>query len=817
MPLDNPYSSCDATANQSPSVNHMALDQETINQQLELLAAHRRTLAHLVAQAAQFGGEVFAPPQTANGIAEARAEIQRIKLALRQGGVVVPDEPNDDRPPHLEPITPLPAGRDGMSGDKRIDRGQPTLTHALHQLRAPVGDFVGREQEIDRLVQALSKAASAGAAAAIGGVRGMGGIGKTELAYTVAQRLAGHLRDAQLIVELRGASSTPLTPAQALQQVVRSFAREAQLPDELSQLQALYRSTLSGMRALILADDAMDAAQVRPLLPPQGCALLITSRHRFSLPGMAMIDLGTLPPEDAEKLLLEICPRIGEHASELAKLCGYLPLALRVSASLLANSSRNVARYLEQLAAERLKHLSDPDDPQTRVEASLHVSYDTLAPQAQQVLCQISVFAVSFDLAAAQAVAAIDGDVAEALELLRRRSLLEWDATVERFNLHDLVRAFAAARLEDADAVRLRHARYYVGVAATARRLYLTGGATTLRGLALFDQERPHIDAGWSWALAHAGDQNADILLRDYAIASLYIGDLRYDTRRERIPQWEAAVAAARRSNDRYTEGVRLGNLGSAYVALGDTRKAITYHEQALVIAREIGDRRGEGYALGNLGLAYRVLGDARQAITYHEQALMIAREIGDRRGEGAALGNLGLDYRDVGDVHQVIPYLEQRLAIAREIGDRRGEGAALSHLGSAYADVGDARQAIPYHEQHLAIARELRDRRGESAALGRLGRVWAALEDAHKAIDYYEQALAINREIGDRRGEASVSWSLGRALEKQGNLAQAAELMQVNVDFLSEIGHPDAEKHAALLAQLRQQLAGGGAGTVAK
>ena len=140
-----------------------------------------------------------------------------------------------------------------------------------------------------------------------------------------------------------------------------------------------------------------------------------------------------------------------------------------------------------------------------------------------------------------------------------------------------------------------------------------------------------------------------------------------------------------------------------------------------------------------------------------------------------------------------------------------------MSHLGSAYADVGDARQAIPYHEQHLAIARELRDRRGESAALGRLGRVWAALEDAHKAIDYYEQALAINREIGDRRGEASVSWSLGRALEKQGNLAQAAELMQVNVDFLSEIGHPDAEKHAALLAQLRQQLAGGEAGTVAK
>jgi hypothetical protein len=93
---------------------------------------------------------------------------------------------------------------------------------------------------------------------------------------------------------------------------------------------------LSGKRALILADDAKDAAQVRRLLPPAGCALLVTSRNRFSLPGMAAIYLGMLPPDEAEKLLLKICPRIGAHAGELAKLCGYLPLALRVSAGVLA-------------------------------------------------------------------------------------------------------------------------------------------------------------------------------------------------------------------------------------------------------------------------------------------------------------------------------------------------------------------------------------------------------------------------------------------------------------------------------------------------
>ncbi|KPV46997.1 hypothetical protein SE17_42835, partial [Kouleothrix aurantiaca] len=72
----------------------MSLDEDTINQQLALLAAHRRTLAHLLEQAIAYRGVVLAPPQTAAGIGEARAEIARIKVGLRDGGVLVEDEPN---------------------------------------------------------------------------------------------------------------------------------------------------------------------------------------------------------------------------------------------------------------------------------------------------------------------------------------------------------------------------------------------------------------------------------------------------------------------------------------------------------------------------------------------------------------------------------------------------------------------------------------------------------------------------------------------------------------------------------------------------
>jgi len=68
---------------------------------------------------------------------------------------------------------------------------------------------------------------------------------------------------------------------------------------------------------------------------------------------------------------------------------------------------------------------------------------------------------------------------------------------------------------------------------------------------------------------------------------------------------------------------------------------------------------------------------------------------------------------------------------------------------------------------------------------------------------------LVITREIGDRAGEVRASWNLGLALEGEGDLAGAAAAMQVCVDYEREIGHPDAEKHAARLAELRARLKG--------
>jgi hypothetical protein len=94
---------------------------------------------------------------------------------------------------------------------------------ALHQLRPLVADFVGRADEIAQVVAAGRAVQGRGAATATSGIRSLGGSGKTELAYAVAACLDTEFPAAQLLLELRGAGDKHLPPAQALQQVIRTF------------------------------------------------------------------------------------------------------------------------------------------------------------------------------------------------------------------------------------------------------------------------------------------------------------------------------------------------------------------------------------------------------------------------------------------------------------------------------------------------------------------------------------------------------------------------------------------------------------------
>jgi tetratricopeptide (TPR) repeat protein len=713
-------------------------------------------------------------------------------------------------------------GRDKITTTNITYEATAPLALNLHQLLSPPRDFTGRTAELEELMAAVEKGG-----VTISGLHGLGGIGKTALALKLAAQLAERYPDAQFYLDLKGVSEKPLTPAEALVHVVRAYYPEQKLPDDETQLRGLYRSVLHGKHALLLLDNARDAAQVAPLLPPPGCIAIVTSRQHFALSGLRSVNLDELPPGDAKDLIRRIVTRLSAEQmanalDEMARLCGYLPLALRASASALQERiDLSPADYVRRLRDEnkrlQLEGLKAEGVP-ISVAASFNLSYQLLMEEQQKLWRALAVFPDSFDRAAAAAVWGFEPDPAQdALSELVKYSLLDYLPSPAgggaggegelpgRYRLHDLARLFALSRLTEAerDIAQQRHAAHYADVFRRANQLLLQGGDAIKIGLALYDLEQPNITAGQNWAQQHTGQNEAAAKACNWYAWQGSLLNLRFHPR-DQIRWMEAALAAARQLKNRKAEGAHLGNLGLAYAALGDARKAIEFYEQDLAIAREIGDRLGEGTTLGNLGLAHYSLGDARKAIEFYEQHLAIAREIGDRLGEGAALGSLGLAHAAFGDARKAIEFYEQHLAIAREIGDRQGEGAALGNLGNAYKNLGDARKAIEFYEQQLIIVRDIGDRRSEGAALGNLGNAYADLGDARKAIEFYEQHLAIAREIGDRQGEGSALWNMSLALDSLGDRAQAIGHAEAALKIYEQIESPYAERVRKQLAEWR-------------
>jgi tetratricopeptide (TPR) repeat protein len=539
---------------------------------------------------------------------------------------------------------------------------------ARHQLPAPPADFTGRVEILDELTQQI------GAGVTISGVRGMGGVGKTALALKLAEGLAERYPDGQIYLDLKGLDPKPLSAAEAMAYVIRAWQPESLLPEYEAALSALYRSVLHGKRVLLLMDNAAGKGQVEPLLPPASCLLLVTSRVKFTLPGLLACDLDELPLYDSEALLQTIAPRIGKEARRIAKLCGCLPLALRLAGSALAERpDLDPADYARRLgnARARLERL-DRGMPKG-VAASIRLSEDLLPKPLRRLWHLLAVFVGPVDRAAIAAVWDRDAEATDdALGDLVRKSVVEWDEVTKVYRLHDLMRLYADHRLRDPDRTnaRHRHAMHFLNVAREAYNLYKEGGTALLQGLAFFERAWSDLRAALAWAQANSKqDVTAMELCSTIPYAAIYCLDLRQDPL-ERIAWLESAIKAARRLDNFYAHASPLTKLGGdGYADLGRVEPAIDDYERLLAVVRAIGYRRGEGAILGILGNAYYRLGQVEQAIGYYKQYLDISRAIGNRRGEGNASWNVGLAYEKQGDLARTIECMQVLVDYEREIG----------------------------------------------------------------------------------------------------------------------------------------------------
>ncbi len=706
---------------------------------------------------------------------------------------------DEERPPQHPKDLAMNIYEQTLSTSEAFPLSQPfsdglpeTPAAPVQQLPPPLPEFAGRAFELAELL-----AARGNHEIKILGLQGLGGVGKTTLALKLAHQIASHYPDAQIFVDLKGASSQPLSIAEAQSHVIRAFLPAARLPENEAELGQMYNAVLYGKRALLLLDNAVNAQQLSPLLPPETCLLIVTSRQHISLPQMFTSRLEALPPSEAREMLHRLLPNIGYGAEAVAELCGHLPLALRLAASALTlHPDMGVGNYIEHL------HRIQQEGTRRPVETVLRLSYELLVPGLRKLWRTLATFPDSFDIPAAAAIWQINPARAEnALQRLMAYSLVERNRATGRFRLHDLMMRFAETCLhEDERAVAsYRHATHFQSVLHEADALYEQGGVFLKQGLELVDREWHNLQAAQVWAASHLEtDRMACELCNSFPDAGRFVLDLRQHPR-ERIRWSETALAAAQQLKRRKAAARHMITLGDSYADLSEIQHAIDCYQQALEITRASNDPRGQAAALIGLGTAHYLGGGLNRAREFQEAALQLAQELGDHRLAGNAQGSLGLTYYSLGNARKASDLLERQLVTARELGDRRSESNALGGLGLSHYALGNAQRAIELFDKQLHITREIGDRRGEASALSNMGSAFASLTQYRQARTCHEQALAIARETGDRRTEANALGGLGLALYHEGNLSRAIELFERQLAIESEIGDRRGEALALI------------------
>jgi len=208
--------------------------------------------------------------------------------------------------------------------------------------------------------------------------------------------------------------------------------------------------SLAGRRALVVLDNVADTAQLAPLLPGgRHCLTLTTSRRRLiGLDGALPVSLDVLPPDEAVALLARVVgDRVAAEpvaAAEVARLCGYLPLAIRLAAARLAHRPKwTVADLVARLRAAD-PPLAELAADGRSVAAAFTLSYQHVSEAARRMFRLLGLHpGVDFDTHMSAALADLPVTVAEdLLEDLVNAHLLEAPAA-GRYRFHDLLRDYA--------------------------------------------------------------------------------------------------------------------------------------------------------------------------------------------------------------------------------------------------------------------------------------------------------------------------------------------------------------------------------------
>ncbi|MDI5981121.1 ATP-binding protein [Amycolatopsis magusensis] len=670
------------------------------------------------------------------------------------------------------------------------------------ELPADLAGFTGRDAELATLDAVRTDPSGV----RISVISGAAGVGKTALAVRWSHRVAERFPDGCLYADLQGYSPVePRRAADVLGRFLRSLGVPGDhVPDDEQERAARFRSRLAGQRVLLVLDNALDADQVRPLLPGgPDCFVVLTSRTDLAgllvEPGARRVELRPLELDDGVALLrTHLGPRAEEAPDalrSLAEQCGGLPLALRIVAAQAAG--RPVTELVAELA-DQGTDLLDVGDPGTAIGTVFSWSLRHLDARAVADFHSFGRHpARDIDLPAAAALLGTDvRDAGKRIDRLVRAHLVQRSAT-GRLDMHDLVRAYARERASGDDTASARLVDHFVDAAGAAMDVLLPSGPVVGADAGA---ARALVDAEWHNLLAVlAFTARQGWVERTGRLAAVLSRHLDQGGRhRDALTVLGHALEASRLAGDLAAEGAALYDLGVAHLRLGEHEEARKLHDQALAVCRAGGDRHGEAGALNNLGNLYERLGRYEEAIEHYRAALPLVRELDLRRGRAVLLTNLGVVHTRLGEYEQALRDGQEALEIFRELGDLGGAARTLGNLGEVHHLSG--RDAFGHYDEALALATEVGAHSIRTEVLNHLGAAHLASGATEQARSSHTAALDLARATGDRYEEA-------RALEGLGSAACAAGQDPVcpwreAAELYRRMGLPEADRVEALLGQ---------------
>jgi len=610
--------------------------------------------------------------------------------------------------------------------------GEPPAPEArTHNLPHPPTSFIGHEDDLAEYVELLGQVR-------LLTLTGIGGCGKTRLAIKLAERVLPSFPDGVWFLDL-----APLSDAERLPLTVITTLGIHKRADQ-PHVETLCRHLASRQLLLVLDNCehlvAASAALAQSLLSAApGVRVLATSREGLNVPGERTVTVRSLalPAIGSEHDIprLESCETVrlfverarlavskfsldAKTAPAVAEICRRLdgiPLAIELAAARVKVLSVEEIRARQDdrfrlLTGGRTTALAR----QQTLLAAIEWSYDHLAPDEQQLLRLLSVFAGGWTLAGAMRVIGDHADEYEVLDLLTRlldRSLVTIERTeggTTRYAMLETVRQYALERLNqsgEGDAARTRHLEYYV---------------------ALAEEAEPKLSGGKQGEWLVRLKAELDNLLQ--------------------------ALAWCDQADDRGELGLRL-----AYALLG-----FWYHLGLIELGHQVTlaalGRAGAGArnrvrarVLVGAGSLSRSVDRCDEANEYAVDALSIARETGDDKLAVESLLILGYLLNDRGSTAASLGHLEEALTLARDLGDKVLVAKALNGLGEAHRAAGNMEAAQPLYEQSLALAREQENVAIVTAVCDNLARVFISRSEPERARDLVLEAITISEAAGSK------------------------------------------------------------------